>query len=245
MSAFLKSRLFWALAVPLLLVGLYALLGFKVAPNLVRDQAIGFVRENYGRELSVGEIAIHPFKLQVEVRDLALPDADGKPMLGFERLFVDLEAASLWNRAITFREVKIEAPLVRAVVRADGALNLADLALPEDPETADEPLPSVWIHQLTVDRGNAEFTDQARATPFSRSFHDVGFGLEDFRTTPDGGDFRFNARSPDEETFDWKGRFALEPVIASEGEFRIGALHATGSANSSAMRCPSRSPAAR
>lgn len=228
MSAFLKSRLFWALAVPLLLVGLYALLGFKVAPNLVRDQAIGFVRENYGRELSVGEIAIHPFKLQVEVRDLALPDADGKPMLGFERLFVDLEAASLWNRAITFSEVRIEAPLVRAVVRADGALNLADLALPEDPETADEPLPSVWIHQLTVDRGKAEFTDQARATPFSRSFHDVGFGLEDFRTTPDGGDFRFNARSPDEETFDWKGRFALEPVIASEGEFRIGALHATG-----------------
>jgi uncharacterized protein involved in outer membrane biogenesis len=149
-------------------------------------------------------------------------------MLGFERLFVDLEAASLWNRAITFREVKIEAPLVRAVVRADGALNLADLALPEDPETADEPLPSVWIHQLTVDRGNAEFTDQARATPFSRSFHDVGFGLEDFRTTPDGGDFRFNARSPDDETFDWKGRFALEPVIASEGEFRIGALHASG-----------------
>jgi len=65
MSAFLKSRLFWALAVPLLLVGLYALLGFKVAPNLVRDQAIGFVRENYGRELTVGEIAIHPFKLQV------------------------------------------------------------------------------------------------------------------------------------------------------------------------------------
>jgi len=228
MSAFLKSRLFWAIAVPLLLVGLYALLGFKVAPNLVRDQAIGFVRENYGRELAVGEIAIHPFKLQVEVRDLALPDADGKPMLGFERLFVDLEAASLWNRAITFREVKIEAPLVRAVVRADGALNLADLALPEDPETADEPLPSVWIHQLTVDRGNAEFTDQARATPFSRSFHDVGFGLEDFRTTPDGGDFRFNARSPDDETFDWKGRFALEPVIASEGEFRIGALHAAG-----------------
>ena len=76
----------------------------------MRDQAIGFVRENYGRELTVGAIAIHPFKLQAEVRDLALPDADGQPMLGFERLFVDFELASLWNRAFTFSEVTIEAP---------------------------------------------------------------------------------------------------------------------------------------
>ena len=228
MSAFLRSRLFWALAVALLLVGLYALLGFKVAPNLVREQAIGFVRENYGRELSVGEIAIHPFRLQAEVQDLALPDADGQPMLGFERLFVDFEVASLWNRAFTFSEVTIEAPLVRAVLRPDGALNLGDLALPEDPEQADEPLPGIWIHRLAVDRGNVEFNNQLRARPVTRLFHDVGFGLQDFRTTPEGGEFRLSARSPEDETFDWTGRFALEPVIASQGELRIGGLQAVG-----------------
>ena len=228
MPALLKSRLLWALAVPLLLVGLYALLGFKVAPNLARDQAIGFVREHYGRELTVGAIAIHPFKLQAEVRDLALPDADGQPMLGFERLFVDFEVASLWNRAFTFREVTIEAPLLRAVLRPGGALNLGDLALPEDPEAADEPLPALWIHKLAVDRGNVEFMNQMRARPVTRFFRDVGFGLQDFRTTPEGGEFNLSARSPEEETFDWKGRFALEPVIASEGEIRFGALRAVG-----------------
>jgi len=228
MAAFPKSRLLWAVAVPLALVGLYALLGFKVAPNLVREQAIGFVRENYGRELAVGEIAIDPFKLQVEIRDLALPDADGQPMLGFERLFVDFAAASLWNRAFTFSEVTIEAPLVRAVLRPDGALNLGDLALPEDPEETDEPLPGIWIHRLAVDRGSIEFNNQLRARPVTRHFRDVSFGLQDFRTTPEGGEFHFSARSPDEETFDWKGRFALEPLVASEGEFRIGALQAVG-----------------
>ena len=30
---------------------------------------------------AVGEIRIHPFKLQAEVRDLALPDADGRWLL--------------------------------------------------------------------------------------------------------------------------------------------------------------------
>lgn len=228
MPTLLKSRLYWAIAVPVALVGLYALLGFKAVPGYLREQAIGFARDNYGRELTIGEVAIHPFKLQVEIREFALPDADGQTMLGFDRLFVDLEAASLWNRAFTFREVTIEAPLLRAVLRPDGALNLADLALPEDPEQADEPLPSLWIHQLRVEHGNVEFNNQLRTRPVTRFFRDVGFGLEDFRTTPEGGKFHLSARSPDEETFDWKGRFALAPVITSEGEFRFGALQATG-----------------
>ena len=114
------------------------------------------------------------------------------------------------------------------MVRPDGALNFADLALPEDPEEPDEPLPGVWIRKLTVDRGTGEFIDLARSTPFSRRFRAVGFGLEDFRTTPEGGDLSLSAHSPDEETFEWKGRFALEPQISSEGEFRIGALQAVG-----------------
>ncbi len=111
-------------------------------------------------------------------------------------------------------------------MRPDGSLNLADLALPE--EEPEEPTPSVWVQRLTVERGEIEFTDEARAAPISRSFHAVAFGLEDFRTTPEGGDFSFEARSPENETFAWQGRFALEPVISSEGEFRIGALQAPG-----------------
>jgi uncharacterized protein involved in outer membrane biogenesis len=221
-----RSKLFWAAAVPLALVGLYALLGFKVAPGIAREQAQAFVREHYARELAIGEIAIHPFKLQAEVRNLALPDADGQPMLGFERLFVDFELSSLWNRAFTFKDVIVEAPAARVVVRPDGSLNLADLALPdEEPES---PTPSVWIQSLTVERGAIEFTDEARSKPITRRFEDVGFGLKDFRTTPDGGDFSFVARSPDDETFEWKGRFAVEPVISSEGEFKLGNLQAAG-----------------
>jgi hypothetical protein len=226
MTKFLKSKLVWAIVIPVALVSLYALLGFKVAPNIVRDQAQAFVRENYQRELAVGEIAIHPFKLQAEVRDLALPDADGQPMLGFERLFVDFEISSLWNRAFTFKDVIVEAPLVRAVVRPDGSLNLADLALPE--EEPEEPAPSVWIQSLAVERGAIRFLDTARPEPYEQDFEDVGFSLLDFRTTPEGGDFSFAARGSDGSEFAWQGRFALEPVIASEGSFRIANLHPPG-----------------
>ncbi|MDQ1309565.1 MAG: hypothetical protein QG601_834, partial [Pseudomonadota bacterium] len=228
MTAIVKSKPFIAFAIIAALVGVYALLGFQVAPGIVRDQAAGFVRENYGRELQVGEVRVHPFKLQLEVRDLALPDTDARTMLGFARLFVDFELSSLWERAFVFKDVTLEAPVARAVVRPDGSLNLGDLALPEDPEEADAPLPSVWIQSLAVERGTVTFVDTARTTPFERTFDPVGFGLQDFRTTPEGGDFRFTARSEADEAFDWQGRFALEPRIASQGQFQIAGLRAPG-----------------
>ena len=121
------------------LVGLYALAGFKGAPALLRSQASTFVRETYGRELALGEIRFHPFTLQLEIRDLRLPDADGAPMLGFERLLVDFEVASLWRRAYVFRNFDIDAPHIRAVVRPDGSVNLGDLAIPPEPGAPVEP----------------------------------------------------------------------------------------------------------
>ena len=228
MTTILKSRPFIAFAIIAALLGLYALLGFQVAPGIVRDQAADFVRENYARELQVGEVRVHPFKLQLEVRDLALPDTDARTMLGFARLFVDFELSSLWKRAFVFRDVALEAPVARAVVRPDGSLNLGDLALPEDPADEDAPLPSVWIQSLAVERGTITFVDAARTTPFERTFESVAFGLQDFRTTPEGGDFRFTARSQADEAFDWQGRFALEPRIASQGQFQIAGLRAPG-----------------
>lgn len=183
LASILKSQVVRAVAIVAGLVGLYALLGFKLAPGIVRD--------------------------------LALPDVDGAPMLGFERLFVDFELASLWQRSLVFWEMTLEAPNLRTVVRPDGRVNLADLALPKVPEDEDEELPSLWLQALAVDRGVIELIDQSRRDVFARRFERVAFALEDFRTTPEGGDFRFSARGQSAETIDWKGNFTLEPVIAS------------------------------
>jgi hypothetical protein len=224
----LRSKLFLAAAVVIVLVGLYALLGFYAAPRLVRSQAVEYVRETYGRELALGEVRINPFKLQAEVRDLALPDADGKPMLGFERLFVDFQLSSIWRRAFVFREVSLEAPRVRAVIRRDGSVNLADLAPPEEEEKPDEPLPAVWIESFAFRSGEVEFVDEARRRPLERTFAPVAFDLKDFRTTSEGGAFGLTARSRLDEQFEWQGRFALEPRITSTGQFKVADLRVPG-----------------
>jgi hypothetical protein len=230
MHALLRSKLTWTVVALLLLVGLYAVLGFQAAPRLVRSQATEYVRDTYGRELSLGEVRIHPFKLQAEIRDLSLPDADGKPMVAFRRLFVDCQLlASVWERAFVFREVSLDGPRVRTVIRPDGSLNLADLAPPpgEDEEEDGAP-PALWIQSFALTGGAIDLFNQLRRHPIERHFTPVNFTLRDFRTTAEGGRFGLTARSRQDEEFEWKGRFALAPRITSEGEFAIRQLRAPG-----------------
>ncbi len=224
----LASRVFRFAAVAGLLAGAYALLGFYAAPRLVRNQAVDYVRETYGRELRIGAIAIHPFKLQVEVRDVALPDVDGQPMTAFARLFADFEISSLWHRAFVFREVALDEPNVRIVIRSDGTVNLADLVPPDDEAGEEGPLPAVWIQHLTLSSGALRLLNQLRRQPIERHLEPVSFTLHDFRTTPEGGDFRLEARSAHDEVLAWKGRVALEPAIESSGEFSVAALRVPG-----------------
>ena len=237
MAKLLKSRLFRVAAVVLLLAGLYALLGFYAAPRIVRSQAIDFVREKYARELTLGEIRINPFRLQAEIKDLSLPDTDGKPMLAFRRFFVDFELSSLWQRAYVFRDVQLDAPLARAVIRPDGSVNLADLALPDE-EDADEPLPALWIQHFALGDGTLQFADLARRVPLERQFTPVNFKLENFRTTPEGGAFGLTAKTQNAELMEWRGKFALEPQVSSSGELAITKLHVPGALEVAGVELP-------
>ena len=72
------------------------------------------------------------------------------------------------------------------------------------------------------------FSTGRAAGRFERRFTPVTFALQDFKTTAEGGEFRLIARNQADEQFDWKGRFALAPVVTSDGEFTIADLRAVG-----------------
>ncbi len=223
-------RLLIALAIVVVLLGTYAAAGFLAVPHFARKYAQDFVRTHYGRTLAVGEIRFNPFTLKLDVRRVALPDADGQTLLSFERLYVDLQFASLWRLGPSFREISLEQPYVRAVIRPNGALNLADLGKgfpppPPGPQKPARPL-RLFIQQLAIVAGASTFEDRTRSPAFHADFKPINFELHDFSTKAGTTDaYSLNAASPQGERLTWNGTLRLEP-LTSHGTFEIADLKA-------------------
>jgi uncharacterized protein involved in outer membrane biogenesis len=227
----LTRRQVIVLAAAALLLGAYAACGFLALPHFARQGASDFVRTHYGRTLTIGEIRFNPFTLNLDVTGVVLPDADGQTMLSFDRLHVGLQLASLWRLGPSFGEILLERPYVRAVIRPDGALNLADLGkgfAPSPPEPAQKKAGPVrlYIGRLAVIDGGTTFEDRTHATPFRADFKPIAFELRDFSTTAATGDaYTLKAASPQGERLDWSGTLRLTP-LTSRGRFAIADLKA-------------------
>ena len=199
-------------------------------PKILRGKVESFASETYGRTAEVGEIRFNPFTFELVVEGFSFPDADGEPLASFDKLLVNLELSSLWRVGASFKEISIEQPYVRPVIRADGELNFADLAkpFPEEPEPAEpEKPPRLFIELFRLTEGHARFADRTLATPYATDFRPLSFELRDFSTIA-GSDNAYDLRASagTGATLDWSGNFTLSP-LASAGKFKFANIDLT------------------
>jgi uncharacterized protein involved in outer membrane biogenesis len=220
------------LAAVVVLAAAYAAIGFLGVPHLLRSQVLAFVSETYGRTAAVGEIRFNPFTFDLEVNDFAMPDADGQPMLAFQRLRLDLSIATFWRLAPSFSDIEIEQPLVRARLHRDGSLNLVDLGKPFEAKQPSPPPPPdsqparVFVGRLHVNAGNVTYQDDSRPSSFKAQLQPITFELRDFSTTGQTGNlYALIGTSTSGEKFAWNGSFSVAP-LGSEGRFQVTDLQA-------------------
>jgi Domain of Unknown Function (DUF748) len=210
------------------LVAAYAAAGFWLLPRILRSQAERFASENYERKLEIGEIRFNPFTLELAVNRLSFPDTDGEPLASFESLLVNLELSSLWRAGASFKEISIERPYLRPVIRGDGALNFADLAkpFPETPESTEETEepPRLFIELFRITEGHVHFEDRTLATPYATDLKPLSFELRDFSTTGSTDNaYDLHAVAAAGASLDWSGEFTWSP-LASKGRFKFANL---------------------
>ena len=227
-----KRKAFRIAAVVALVLALYALAGFLLAPRLLRSALMDDIPKTLGATPQVGEIHINPFLFRVEIRNFSLAAPNGEKLLGFGRLFVDFDLSSIWHRAYTFGNIDIDAPWINAIVAKDGDLNLLQLrpktpaAKPAaTPAPNSGPLPAIRIGSFKVSAASVTYDDRSRPSDFSARLEPINFELRDFTTGVEGGRFTFTGVSKVGERIEWRGHLSAQP-IESDGELHIGALQA-------------------
>jgi Domain of Unknown Function (DUF748) len=216
------------LAVLAVLFLVYTLAGFFLVPRLVATYVPRYVAEQLKRRAEIGDVRVNPLLFKFEIKKFRLTEADGRPLLGFDRLFIDFElAGSIVRAAWTFAEIRLEAPRVDAVIAADGRMNIAELldALPKS-EPAKEPTAPrrMLVQHAVLQDGVVSLTDLAGRAPQTAAVQPINMELHDITTLPERrGPYTISATLTGGGVVSWDGQISLVP-LASTGRFDLRGL---------------------
>ena len=211
-----------------LLVLLYAIGGFLVAPAVIKSKAPAIIAEQLGRKATVEQVRLNPFALSLTLRDFELADLDGERFIGFEELYVNVQLSSIFRRALTFAEISLVAPHGLLKVMPDGNLNVSDL-LPKSTQSnpsqvQSSELPPVLVSQLRIDEGRFTFKDLSLATPYEETFFPIQLTLNNFGTRKGShSPYSFNASTVAGTVINWEGDLSINP-LGSQGRLAINKL---------------------
>jgi hypothetical protein len=224
----LRSRPF-LIAVALLL--LYTLIGFFLMPFLVTHYVPRLAQDRLQRPARIGKVRMNPFVFTFEARDFMFSEADGAPLAGFGRLFIDFETSSLFRWAWTFKSIQLEQLQVNLVMAEDGVLNFARLATEEaePPEPPSAPAeesrpPRMLLQAVRIADGRIDFTDRRPSVPATISLAPMTADFKGISTLPDReGPYSLAAQLGDGGTLEWTGEISLHP-LRSNGELHFEGL---------------------
>lgn len=221
-------RRFWIL---LVLVGVYAVLGYLVLPPIVRTELQKQLAVRLGRTVSIGAVKIDPFAFSLALERVQIMNASGaEPFAGWRRLYVNFDPLASLRGEWVLGEITLEdfrggveidehgAPSFSDLLDRFGKTRQPDAAQPAEPVKRSR----AWrISRLNVAGAQIDFVDRSRSEVFRTLLGPVNFTLVEFRTAGGhGAPYRFEARSESGERLTWTGSLTARP-LTSTGEWRL------------------------
>src|SRR5262249_30960398 len=144
-------------------LALYAILGFLVAPPIVRSQLESNLAELLGRKVAVERVRINPFALSASIQGFAIKEREGDGNLfAFDELYVDFTLSSLFRFAPVIEAVHLARPSVRAVRNEDKSYSFQDILdrFAARPAAPPGPTPRFAVYNISLTDGAIEFDDR-------------------------------------------------------------------------------------
>jgi len=152
---------------------LFTIAGFFVVPPLARHLLIKNLSESLNRDVSIQQLKVNPYSLTVAVRGVVVKEKEtSETVLSFEEFFANIQAVSLFKRAIVVSEAKLAKPYMKVIRNEDGSYNFSDLIekTTEDtspPAKKSKPI-QFSINNISISDGAIDFLDAPKEV-----FHEV------------------------------------------------------------------------
>ncbi|WP_152446885.1 DUF748 domain-containing protein [Janthinobacterium sp. HH01] len=198
-------------------VGVYALAGGWLLPQVIKSQLPKFVETELERKASIGEVSFNPFTLRLAVQQFQLTEANGAPLFGVGALEVEMQWRSLLRRAWSFADIRVVAPSVQLAIASDGKFNIAEFVATLNKrkhDDSDSGMPRLVIEHFALEQGKVDMHD--RHAGYNDTYAPIAFTLNNLSTLADeNGDYTLSADAGLGGKLRWKGTAALNPIAGS------------------------------
>ncbi len=160
----------------------WAVVGFLVLPHFLRPVVERKIAERLHRSTTLRRLSLNPFALSVALEGLDVKDKGGAgPFFSVERLYANLEAASIFRGGPVIRALTLTKPSVTIVRNEDRTYSVQDLldeaTNPKPaprPEKEEKPVP-FSVNNIRVEGGSVDFDDRAEKT--KHTVRDLKIGI--------------------------------------------------------------------
>lgn len=207
---------------------IYTLLGFFLAPYLLKKQLISYLEKDLGLEAKIAEITLNPYTWALGVEGFSLWQRGKPKLIGFDRFYANLEPLGRLVQSIwTFEEIRLENPYLSLKINEHGQLTLVDLLASKGKDKAgessgkDEAGVSFISHRIRIVEGTIHFVHQAQPVPVEKNLKEINVSLKKFSTLLGrGGPYSFEATTARGESLRGQGHLTLNPLY-SKGHFSL------------------------
>jgi len=211
-------------AFALIVIALYALLGFLLAPYLLEKTLVETMQQDFAAELRIEKIEINPFALSLRVTGVELDNPQSQPTARIQEIFANLQLSSLFRRALTFDEIRFSAP--ELFVRRDpaGDLDIAYLTnTGTDKDTQeksaseqDSSLLRALIYSFSIENCFINWSDAVPQDAVETRFGPIDIAIREMNTLPDrAGQQAVTIVTENSGTLSWTGDLQLNPLRSS------------------------------
>ena len=223
LKAFLSSKLFLIAAG---LLSFYFLFAYFAIDPLARRLLPWVAERQLASRMTVEHVKFDPLSLELTADGLRLSRPDGSPLAGWDRLYVNLQADSLFRFAWHLSDIRLHKPYVQFEILKDGKFNWADLLakLNQDAQPSTT-MARVVIDHLQIEQGRVHYAEKNRIDPYATELTPLSLELGQFSTLPeDRGDYLLAAELTGHGgILRWKGDVGVNP-LASAGTIDIQGL---------------------
>lgn len=145
---------------------LYSIIGFLVLPVVLKNVLQKKLTENLKRTVTIEAIQVNPYLLTVAVNNFLIQNLSADDhFVAFDQLFADLEATSLFKRALVVKTLTLSGPRVNISRFNDLSYNFSDIADSASPKGKTDSKPFLFsVNNIEILNGAIIFLDEPKNT---------------------------------------------------------------------------------